>query len=120
MKCKNCSNEYPEPDIIDTTAYFVCTNCGYLHEVENYRIYTTEEKIHKFENEYGVKLPHEYIQYAGTCDSLVVKLPSCNSDSTQYYFGDGFYEIGKFSSLEPDECGSIFNSAGLVLLRHMS
>lgn len=102
MKCKACPHDYPEPDIIDGTAYFVCSRCGHVYEVENYRIYTTEERIEIFEEEYGVKLPSEYITYAGTGDSRVVKLPPCNTASTKYYFGDGFYEICKFSGLNPE------------------
>lgn len=114
MKCRACPNEYPEPDVIDGTAYFVCASCGNVHEVENYRVYTPEERIEKFEKEHGVRLPGEYLRYAGTNDSWVVKLPPCNTDSTRYYFGEGFYEVGEFSGLDPDKYRSIFDSPGLV------
>lgn len=114
MKCKACPNEYPEPDIIDGTAYFVCASCGHVHEIENYRVYSDEERIKIFEKEYGIKLPNEYIKYAGTNDSWVVKLPPCNSESTQYYFGEGFYEIGEFSGLDPEKYRSIFDSSALI------
>ena len=111
MKCNSCANEYPQPEIIEGTAYFVCVNCGNVHEVKDYQVYTKEERVELFEKENGVKLPKEYINYAGTNDSWVVKLPPYNSDTTQYYFGEGFYEIGKFMSLEPDEGSSIFDNA---------
>ncbi|NHQ85570.1 SMI1/KNR4 family protein [Iodobacter sp. HSC-16F04] len=117
MKCNGigCRSDYPEPDIIDGTAYFVCSSCGDFHEVENYRVYSTEERIKMFEDEYGVRLPPEYTQYAGTNGSRVVKLPSCYNDSTQYYFGEGFYTIGEFSGIEPNPYGSsIFDSASLI------
>ena len=71
MKCRACPNKYPEPDIIDGTAYFVCSSCGDVREVENYCVYTPEEIIETFENKYGVKLPGEYIKYAGANESWV-------------------------------------------------
>lgn len=114
MKCRACPKEYPEPDIIDGTAYFVCANCGDVYEVENYRVYTPEERIELFEKENGVNLPDAYITLAGTKHSWIVKLPPCNTGSTKYYFGDGFYEIGELSGLDPDKYRSIFDSPGLV------
>jgi hypothetical protein len=117
MKCKGigCRSDYPEPDIIAGTAYFVCSSCGDLHEEKNYRVYSIEERIEMFEDEYGVRLPPEFIQYAGTKDLSVVKLPSCDKESTQFYFGEGFYEVGKFAGIEPDPYGfSIFDSASLT------
>ena len=114
MKCRACPNKYPEPDVIDGTAYFVCSSCGDVHEIESYRVHTPEERIEIFEKKYGFKLPSEYIKYAGTAESWVVKLPPCETASTKYYFGEGFYQIGGFSGLDPDEYRSIFDSAGLV------
>lgn len=114
MKCRACQNKYPTPDIIDGTAYFVCSSCGNVYEVENYREYTSEERIQIFESKYGFKLPDQYIKFAGTNDAWVVKLPPCDTNSTKYYFGEGFYEIGEFSGLNPDKYCSIFDSAGLV------
>ncbi len=114
MKCQDCPNVYPEPDIIDGTAYFVCSSCGHVHEVKNYRVYTSKEMIEIFENKYGVKLPDEYIKYAGTNESWVVKLPPCDTDSTKLYFGEGFYQISEFSGLDPYKYRSIFDSASLV------
>nr|WP_315485423.1 SMI1/KNR4 family protein [uncultured Undibacterium sp.] len=117
MKCKGigCRCDYPEPDMIDGIAYFVCSSCGDLHEVKNYRVYSTEERIQMFEDEYGVRLPPEYIQYAGTKSSSVVKLPLCDNESTQFYFGEGFYTLGKLADIEPDPYGSsIFDSASLA------
>lgn len=117
MKCNGigCQSDYPEPDIIDGTAYFVCSSCGDFHEVENYRVYSIAERIKMFEDEYGVRLPPEYTQYAGTDGSRVVKLPSCDNYSTQFYFGEGFYTVGKFAGIEPDPYGtSIFDSASLT------
>jgi hypothetical protein len=108
MKC--CSKEYPEPDIIDGTAYFVCFECGEAREIENYRMSTVEEQIEIFEKETGFKLPVEYKGYIGTNDSWVVKLPPCHSETTEYYFGEGFWEIAEFAGVNPDEHGSVFNS----------
>ena len=45
MKCSSCSDEYPEPDIIDNVAYFVCSSCGHLHEVKNYQALTGVSEI---------------------------------------------------------------------------
>lgn len=114
MKCRACPNEYPAPDIIDGTAYFVCSNCGDVHEVENYRVDTPEKRIKIFEMKHGFRLPLGYNKYAGTNDSWVVKLPPCDTDSTKYYFGEGFYVIGGFFGLDPDKYPSIFESADLV------
>ena len=49
MKCSSCSDEYPEPDIIDNVAYFVCSSCGHLHEVKNYQAVTKDQIIEKIE-----------------------------------------------------------------------
>ena len=49
MKCSSCSDEYPEPDIIDNVAYFVCSSCGHLHEVKNYQALTKDQIIEKIE-----------------------------------------------------------------------
>ena len=59
-------------------------------------------------------MPEEYVNYIGTKQSWVVKLPPCTSETTQYYFGAGFYEVGEFSGLDPEEDRSIFHSASLV------
>jgi DNA-directed RNA polymerase subunit M/transcription elongation factor TFIIS len=114
LKCRACPNEYPEPDIIEGTAYYVCSNCGNAYEIENYRVYTTEERIEQFEKEHNIKLPEEYIRYAGSKHSWVVKLPPSESESTKYYFGEGFYQIGELSGLDPDKYRSIFDSPALV------
>ena len=114
MKCRACPNEYPEPDVLDGNAYFVCAYCGDVYEIENYRVYTPEQRIGIFEKENGVKLPGEYIKFAGTKRSWVVMLPPCDADSTKYYFSDGFYELGELFGVEPDKHRSIFNSPGLV------
>ncbi|GAB6910113.1 conserved hypothetical protein [Desulfosarcina cetonica] len=49
MKCVSCSDEYPEPEIIDNVAYFVCSSCGHLHEVNNYKDLTKDQIIEKIE-----------------------------------------------------------------------
>lgn len=49
MKCSSCSNEYPEPDIIDNIANLVCSNCGHLHEVKDYQALTKDQIIEKIE-----------------------------------------------------------------------
>lgn len=117
MKCKGkgCRNDYPAPDIINGTAYFVCASCGDLYEVDNYRVYSIEEKITMFEDEYGVKLPPEYLKYASTDCSGVVKLPPCDNYWTQFYFGESFYNFGKLANIEPNRYGaSLFDSASLA------
>ena len=45
MNCSSCTIEYPEPEIIDNVAYFVCSNCGHLHEVKNYQAHTKDQII---------------------------------------------------------------------------
>ena len=114
MNCRACPNEYPEPNIINGTAYFVCENCGDVYEVDNYRVYTKEELIEIFEKENAIKLPEEYIKYAGTNDSWVVKLPQSDTGSLKFYFGEEFYEIGGFSGLDKNKYRSVFDSASLV------
>jgi hypothetical protein len=83
-------------------------------EFDNNLVYTDIDKIEMFESEYKVKLPKEYIDYFGTNSSFVVKLPPCHSEATEFYFGEGFYEIGKFSNLDRNEENSLFNSSYLV------
>jgi hypothetical protein len=57
MKCSSCSNEYPEPDIIDDVAFFVCSSCGHLHEVKNYKAHTKNQIIEIVETAFsGVTL----------------------------------------------------------------
>jgi hypothetical protein len=114
MKCRACPEDYPEPQIIDGVAYFVCADCGDVYEVDNYRVYTHEELVDVFEKENDVKLPDEYIKFAGEKHSWIVKLPPCNTESTNYYFGEGFYEIGALSGLDPDQYRSIFDSPSLI------
>ncbi|MES9912834.1 MAG: hypothetical protein ABW126_10615 [Candidatus Sedimenticola sp. 4PFRAG1] len=105
MRC--CRKVLSNPDIVDGTAYFVCPECGDVREVENYRVYTTEEAISYFEEKYGFLLPKEYINYSGTSQTKVVKLPSSEKESLKYYFGGGFYEIGGFASVDPNDENTI-------------
>jgi hypothetical protein len=108
MKC--CRKELSNPDIVDGTAYFVCPECGDVREVQNYRVYTTEEAISYFEEKYGFILPKEYASYSGTRETKVVKLPACDTESLKYYFGDGFYVIGTFANIDPNAENSIYDS----------
>lgn len=108
MKC--CRKEYPDPEIIDGTAYFVCPECGEVREVNNYRVYTSQERLDLFEKEYGLRIPVQYINYAGTHSSHVIKLPKSSSDANHRYFDDGFYAIGDFIGLDPNEGRSIFDN----------
>lgn len=114
MKCKACSSQYPAPEIIDGTAYFVCADCGDVSEVKNYREYTSEERLSEFENLSGFKLPPQYSQYAGRNDSWVAKLPSTDDETLNYYFGEGFYTIDQFSMIDPEQYRSIFDSPALI------
>ena len=53
MKCRACSDEYPEPDIVDDITYFVCSSCGHVHEVKNYHAYTEDQIIGKIETAFS-------------------------------------------------------------------
>jgi hypothetical protein len=112
MKC--CRKEYPEPDIIDGTAYFVCPECGEVREIENYRVYTPQESLDLFEKEHGLKIPSQYINYAGTHSPHVIKLPKALSDTNNDYWGDGFYTVGDYLGLDPNEGRSIFDNGWFV------
>ncbi len=115
MKCRECSIDFPEPDIIDGTAYYVCASCGNVHEVQNYRTYPPEERIAEFERQHGVKLPAGFSDYAGRSGPWVVRLPPANSETTKYYFGEGLYEIGRIAGFDPDTFLSIFDSSSLTV-----
>ena len=108
MKC--CSKELKNPDVIDGTAYFVCPECGDVREVENYRVYTTEEAFSLFEEKYGFRLPKEYVNFSGTSETKVVKLPPCENETLEYYFGERFYEIGSFANVDPNAEKNIYSS----------
>ena len=112
MKC--CRKEYPDPEIIDGTAYFVCIECGEVREIENYRAYTPQERLDLFEREYGLKIPSQYINYAGTYSSHVIRLPKNLSGTSNDYWGDGFHTIGDYLGLDSNEGRSIFDSGWLV------
>lgn len=113
MKCRECSIEYPKPDVIDGTAYYVCASCGNVHEVDNFRAYTPEERIAEFEAQNGLKLPAGFAGYAGLSGPWVVKLPPADSRKAKYYFGEGLYEIERIAGLDPDTFLSIFDSPSL-------
>lgn len=108
MRC--CSRELKNPDIVDGTAYFVCPECGGVREVENYRVYTHEEALSYFKEKYGFTLPKEYVKFSESEETKVVKLPSCENETLKYYFGEGFYEIGTFASVDPNSEYSIYSS----------
>ena len=112
MRC--CKKELSNPDIVDGTAYFVCPECGNLREVKNYKVYTTEEALLHFEEKYGFILPKEYVLLSNSKETQVVKLPTCENETLEYYFGEGFYEVGTFASVDPNAEYSIhsFISAG--------
>lgn len=108
MRC--CRKEITNPDIIDGTAYFVCPECGDVRKVENYQIYTNEEALGCFKEKYGFTLPKEYVKLSGLAKNKVVKLPPRVNEALKYYFGDGFYEIGTFASVDPNSKYSIYSS----------
>jgi hypothetical protein len=108
MRC--CRKELSNPDIIDGTAYFVCPLCGGVREIENYRTYTHEEALIYFRDQYGFTLPKEYVKLSESKEAKVVKLPTCENKSLIYYFGEGFYEIGNFASVDPNAEHSIYSS----------
>ena len=49
MRCIACKNEYPNPDIIDGTAYFVCTECGHVYQIKHYHPCTKAQIIAEIE-----------------------------------------------------------------------
>ncbi len=53
MKCSACSDEYPEPDIIEDIAFFICASCGHVHEVKNYHPYSKDQIIEKIETAFS-------------------------------------------------------------------
>jgi len=108
MRC--CRKELSNPEIIDGTAYFVCPDCGDVREIENYRLYTAKEAFSYFEEKYGFHLPEEYVNFSGTNETKVVKLPSCDKESLKFYFGEGFYEIGSFASIDPNDENPIYQN----------
>jgi len=107
MRC--CRKELTSPDLIEGTAYFVCPECGDVREIENYRVYTTEEAFDYFEEKYGFVMPEEYASLSGSEETKVVKLPPCEDKTLKYYFGEGFYEIGDFASIDPNAENSIYS-----------
>ena len=109
MKC--CRKELENPDVIDGTAYFVCTECGELREVNDYRVYSTDEALCYFKEKYGFVLPQEYILFQEVEHGTVFKLPSNDNKSIQYYFGEGFYETGDIASIDPNADYSIYDSS---------
>jgi len=108
MRC--CKKQLSNPDIVDGTAYFVCSECGDVRELENYRVYSTEEAFSFFEEKYGFCLPKDYASFSGTSENIVVKLPSCDKEALKFYFGDGFYVIGGFASIDPNDENSIYKT----------
>tara|TARA_R110001599_G_scaffold300378_1_gene505486 strand:+ start:1491 stop:2051 length:561 start_codon:yes stop_codon:yes gene_type:complete len=108
MRC--CRKELSSPDIVDGTAYFVCSECGDVREIENYRVYTSEEALKSFTEQYGFILPEEYVRLLDSEGTKIVKLPPCENKAIKYYFGEGFYEIGTFASIDPNSESSIYNS----------
>ncbi len=53
MKCRACTNEYIKAEIVDGTAYFVCSECGDVYEVEKYYLLTKGELIKEIETAFS-------------------------------------------------------------------
>ncbi|MCB1605981.1 MAG: SMI1/KNR4 family protein [Xanthomonadales bacterium] len=114
MECAECGASYPSPQMIDGIAYFVCAQCGNLHELDDYQLLDLAGQAARFARESGFTLPAAYLDYAGRSGSWMVRVPPAQSESLNGYFGDGFYEIGQFFDLDPwRDHGSVFNSAEL-------
>ena len=109
MKC--CRKELENPEIIDGTAYFVCTKCGELREVKDYRVYSTEESFEYFKDKYGFDLPKEYALFQAIEHGTVFKLPPSDDKSIKYYFGEDFYTTGDIADVNPNADYSIYDSA---------
>ncbi|EHU9451328.1 hypothetical protein KZY45_004289, partial [Vibrio vulnificus] len=91
MECSSCGSTLGNPNIIDDVAYFVCSSCGNLREVEGYKEMSFSESIQLFESRFGFLLHSEFIGLLGEKGSWVVGLPQATTEMTKCYFGDGFY-----------------------------
>ena len=100
MECAECGASYPSPQMIDGIAYFVCAQCGNLHELDDYQLLDLAGQAARFARESGFTLPAAYLDYAGRSGSWMVRVPPAQSESLNGYFGDGFYEIGQFFDLD--------------------
>ena len=109
MKC--CRKDLENPDIIDGTAYFVCTECGELREVKDYRVYSIEESFIYFKEKYGFALPEEYVLFQEIEHGTVFKLPPSDNKLIKYYFGEDFYTTGDIANINPNADYSIYDSA---------
>ncbi len=103
MKCRPCNRNYPAPELLDGTAYFICPECGNVRVEKNYRSYTNLQSIQSFKENFGLELPVNYGEWANAEQSWVVKLPV----SDNYYFSDEFYTLGEQMVLDPHDSRSI-------------
>lgn len=109
MKC--CKKELENPDVIDGTAYFVCTECGELYEIKDYREYSAKESLCYFKERCGFELPKEYILFQEVENGMVFKIPRSDNRLLKRYFGEGFYTTGNIASIDPNADYSIYDSA---------
>lgn len=93
MKCKVCSEQYSSPHVIDGKAYFVCEHCGDAYEIDDYQELTPEQALAKFEKEYNIKFPKDYIELSQSTSSWVFQDPSLDVDLMEDYFEQGCYEL---------------------------
>ena len=112
MKC--CREELCNPDIIDGTAYFVCAKCGNVQEIQNYRVYTTDEAVRYFAEQTGYQLPHGYVNYIEPTQGKIIALPECENEISAFYFGEGFYVMAKLASIDPNHQNSIYNAISIA------
>lgn len=109
MQC--CGKEYDAPQVIDGVAYFICSECGEVLEVPNYTSLSGDEFIEQFEQAYAIQLPKQYAKFAGCELDVTLHLPPSHSTSTQFYFGDGEYELNQLASLHLYNGPSLFDLA---------
>ncbi|MDA0126292.1 MULTISPECIES: SMI1/KNR4 family protein [Vibrio] len=116
MKCSHCSSTLENPDVINSTAYFVCGDCGEVLEVENYKQLSLEDSIKLFESEFGYSLPLSFTKVIGKKNSLSIALPEAMTKMTKLYFQDGIYDFRGFPTADPNslERLSIFDTLYLV------
>lgn len=53
MKCHQCNADYGDPNVYDSTAYFVCLECGQSYEVDNYHGFSKEQVIERVERAFS-------------------------------------------------------------------
>jgi DNA-directed RNA polymerase subunit M/transcription elongation factor TFIIS len=51
LNCQKCTKAFPEPEIINNTAYFVCESCGYVFEINKIETFLASYREMKSDQE---------------------------------------------------------------------